>query len=832
MKASLPLLPKGLLIACLLPVTLRAADVDNDGLDDLWQQRYNIAPFKGSEDPDGDGRINLVESRNFSNPNKPDMSQLGIVMIRDLNPVDGLHDPWQTQFGITAAQKWEDPDGDGRTNLEESMSKSHPFVADAPFSLVGVLTPAVERPGPDSFIARVPDSAQGRRYILEVSDTLLPGSWVTATMINNGSPYQWGTGEELSGEALTGNATKKFFRWKIDDPDTDGDFIPDWMEMQLGTDLNLEDSDGDGIPDGNEYGGGTDALAANTPQNSAELEKEGQIPSLSVGYRYKMVSNTWGRNETGWAWSSLEWETGPSGGMGGDWAEAFAPIYATKLGELSYPTTESDWDNWTTGVIGISGGYAKHIDHSTESLEYLYATATHVQTVLRTSVKNDQAPWIMSRLGFRVLRKKSTASVAYPDTPEVSYSDISTVQLRIPKGKNVSDAVLTREPAVEEGQEVMDMWITPDVSSPTAMALDDVSTVNLSAAPKPDRWLMLPQGTTGSVYIPTVGWSSEAVYKAQGVSLGEDGNGLLTHQLNRVTLQGNSPGTAAIYTGFKGTNGDPLFPTEPAVRVAVYEPKEVDLLLVPIAFMRVPGGLITSPQDLPTQAALQSYLDDVFLRQCNVKVNVTYAPEVPVVWDVGLGPAMNDTLYRRNHDRFLQVTSPTTDSGDYMTAEENAILTAAPPKVDPNTVTLYYVVTNDLIWVRWTNPVDETNKELSRLVFQPLFGFAPGKPTHIPNTNSLAHIAWVADRKPMLGDDVRYTIAHEVGHKLGLAHSTEQQKSNGEFNPAYLTNGDNENRLMTGRVGSKRAQGPRTLTHAEWVSIRQSELLKKPQNTP
>lgn len=211
MKAS-PRLRLSFFIACLLAATIRAADNDNDGLDDLWQQRFSIASFTGSEDPDGDGRINLVESRNFSNPNKPDGNPMGIVIIRDLNPVDGLHDPWQTQFGITAAQKWEDPDGDGRTNFEESVSKSHPFVADAPYSLVGTLTPAVERPGPDSFIARVPDSAQGRRYILEVSDTLLPGSWVTATMVGNGSPYQWGTGDELSGEALTGNAPRKFFR--------------------------------------------------------------------------------------------------------------------------------------------------------------------------------------------------------------------------------------------------------------------------------------------------------------------------------------------------------------------------------------------------------------------------------------------------------------------------------------------------------------------------------------------------------------------------------------------------------------------------------------------
>jgi len=824
MKAS-PRLRLSLFIACLLSPTVRAADNDNDGLDDLWQQRFSIGSFKGSEDPDGDGRINLVESRNFSNPNKPDGNPMGIVIIRDLNPVDGLHDPWQTQFGITAAQKWEDPDGDGRTNFEESISKSHPFVADAPYSLVGTLTPAVERPGPDSFIARVPDSAQGRRYILEVSDTLLPGSWVTATMLGNASPYQWGTGDELSGEAHTSNAPRKFFRWKIDDPDSDGDFMPDWMEMQLGTDVNLEDSDGDGIPDGNEYGGGTDALAANTPENSAEKEKEGEIPTLSVAHRYKYVSNNWGRNDTGWGWSSIEWETGPNGVMDNDWAEGFAPAYAAKLTELAYPTTTTDWDNWTTGYLGTGGCQSKHTDFSTDLTDYLVASATHCETVIRTGIKDVKAPWIMPVQGFRVKRRKSTAPAAGVP-PEVAYSDLATVSLRIKKGDNVSDTVLTREPAIEEGMEVMDMWVTPYLSGPTGMALDNVSTVNLSAAPKPDRWLMLPQGTTGSVYMPTVVWPSEAVYKPQGVSLGEDGNGLLPHQVNRVTLQGTTPGTASIYTGFQGTSGDALYPTEPAVRVAVYERKQVDLVVVPIAYQTVSGGQTGYPVNTPSPAELQNYLDQVFLQQANIKVNVTIAPVVPVAWDRGLGPGMFDNLNRGANDWNLAITDPRSDTSDYRTAEEEAILQAAPPVVDENTITLYYVRSPSVLLVSWPNPVAETNRNLAGLVYKHFAGYAPYKP-HQLATGGKAHIAWVRSRQEVPVNEIKWTICHEIGHKLGLAHSTEQQHILGP-NPAYLLHGDNESRLMTNRIGPKHNQDPLTLIHAEWVIIRSSKLLKIP----
>ena len=43
-------------------IPARALDLNGDGMDDLWQQLYNVGPFQGHLDPDGDGLINLIEA--------------------------------------------------------------------------------------------------------------------------------------------------------------------------------------------------------------------------------------------------------------------------------------------------------------------------------------------------------------------------------------------------------------------------------------------------------------------------------------------------------------------------------------------------------------------------------------------------------------------------------------------------------------------------------------------------------------------------------------------------------------------------------------------------
>ncbi|MBL9132270.1 MAG: hypothetical protein JNG86_13790, partial [Verrucomicrobiaceae bacterium] len=183
---------------------------------------------------------------------------LGMIFITDLNPADGLDDRWQTRFGLTAADKLLDPDGDGRSNLEENYVGSDPCVVDEPWSNAGSSQGGGSAAGPQEFILTMPWTVPGWRYTLQCSDTLMQNEWSTAAVAAGQSVSQWGTGGALNVTATTGGAERKFFRWLVDSPDDDGDGLSDWSEMQIGTNPLLVDSDGDRFSDWEEYVQGAD----------------------------------------------------------------------------------------------------------------------------------------------------------------------------------------------------------------------------------------------------------------------------------------------------------------------------------------------------------------------------------------------------------------------------------------------------------------------------------------------------------------------------------------------------------------------------------------------
>ena len=76
-----------LLFASLFPAIGIAADADGDGMDDAWQALWFIPAFDGASDYDGDGRINLVESINRSDPITTVDSGLGVVTITDVTVI-------------------------------------------------------------------------------------------------------------------------------------------------------------------------------------------------------------------------------------------------------------------------------------------------------------------------------------------------------------------------------------------------------------------------------------------------------------------------------------------------------------------------------------------------------------------------------------------------------------------------------------------------------------------------------------------------------------------------------------------------------------------------
>lgn len=106
-------------------------DTDLDSLPDGWemQQFGNITSQVSTGDPDKDGKSNLLEYQHSSSP-----------WSRDLNwdgDGDALKDWWEIQYfgNVTNQNGGGNPDGDGRNNLQEQASGTHPNQLDRDWPL-------------------------------------------------------------------------------------------------------------------------------------------------------------------------------------------------------------------------------------------------------------------------------------------------------------------------------------------------------------------------------------------------------------------------------------------------------------------------------------------------------------------------------------------------------------------------------------------------------------------------------------------------------------------------------------------------------------------------
>lgn len=106
-------------------------DTDLDSLPDGWEmQKFgNITSQTGSGDPDKDGKSNLLEYQQGSNPNSRDLNWDG--------DGDLLKDWWEIQnFGnVTAQNAGGNPDLDGRNNLQEQAQSYNPNQLDPDWPL-------------------------------------------------------------------------------------------------------------------------------------------------------------------------------------------------------------------------------------------------------------------------------------------------------------------------------------------------------------------------------------------------------------------------------------------------------------------------------------------------------------------------------------------------------------------------------------------------------------------------------------------------------------------------------------------------------------------------
>ena len=148
-------------------------------------------------------------------------ASLGTAQMIDLNS-NGMSDVWEQIYGASALVPSADADGDGISNLKESLAGTSPFSSN---SIPKIST--ATRSGANFTVTLACEL--GKQYQLQSISSLASTNWVVETNV-----------VVRSGSVLTLMATAgvnaKFFRTAVSDVDTDGDGVNDWEEYKLGLD--------------------------------------------------------------------------------------------------------------------------------------------------------------------------------------------------------------------------------------------------------------------------------------------------------------------------------------------------------------------------------------------------------------------------------------------------------------------------------------------------------------------------------------------------------------------------------------------------------------------
>lgn len=794
--------PSSFLLAVSLGISAvksHAVDADGDGMDDIWQALHGIASFDGASDPDGDGRINLIEALNYSDPFSPDTG-MGWVVITDVDPQDGMDDAWQMRHGITSSQALLDPDGDGRTNIEESIVGSHPFQSDNPW---GERAAAPIPEGPGSYTVALEQTSPGMRYQLEWSDDLF--TWQPAIGFTN--PF-WGTGSAYSRTLDTGNAPWMFFRFRMDNPDSDNDGLTDWAEGILGTDAQLADTDGDGFDDLDEIDAGTDPndASSNPVLDALAVTKETGLVEHPVFFNQngKNLFENFNDNYP-WpgTWGSVYgWDS--RGTVSSQEYEGNGPKWQSHWPNLDYPAALEHPGSWPIKVA--SAGMSEGSD--TEGSNVI-VSINHLQNYTGS---DDAQPWDVTRKYLRV-RSTRVGNAAPIHTTE-GFSSYT-----IKKGQTVSEEFDLSEPPVVLDQ-VIELRHTPIVfhyAGSNRLRLDKTVW---------PPWLMIPQGETSTVSV----LSPHNFNDHSTIFFLQTENGNVQPNLQAMLWNGSVYQSSSNRFDFTSTTtgdegvakisvGGP-YEDEPVLRFAVYPRRTLKVTVHPITLLYPNGTLRSAPQQVPTAEYMEQRLDEILGKQANVFSEVTISAGAALNWDVGIGMqhqnfagegnGILDICYHVNGVKYSQEEQDIMTMTSDASAHVNVYWVATNPSGDYFPGIMFFDLLNPHRWVR----------RLSGAL-----GFA-GKSLFDDRIGTI----WICEypltrQHPITGEtqhnpDYMWTMAHEIVHYVGqTSHSHLPRKITNQPNPSYVPNSDAEIRLMTGLEGPRRALMPMTLVKGEWDAL-------------
>ena len=267
-----------------------AADTNNNGIPDWWEKHYGLWGEAASADHDGDGFTNLEEYNMGTDPTKkndyslsaaesaryeldmsyrasgltfastaeiwglsPGFSLCLVDLAADSNN-DGIPDWWEKSYGLSGALALAsaDPDGDGRTNLEEYNMGTDPTKKEDWLAAI--------KASDKTFIADTRIVYTGEKPVFGEAFCVFAVSdgFVCDT---DGLYYDW----DGDGVATWWNASIPR-DGSGSAVDSDGDGIPDWWLSLYGLDgvddVAENDLDGDGMTNYEEFVAGTDPTDA------------------------------------------------------------------------------------------------------------------------------------------------------------------------------------------------------------------------------------------------------------------------------------------------------------------------------------------------------------------------------------------------------------------------------------------------------------------------------------------------------------------------------------------------------------------------------------------
>ncbi len=227
-----------------LPAHALIGGGDGDGMSDVWEELYGFSSTDNGTlypeqapgaDPDGDGRTNLQESEAGTNPLLANPPEGHFTM--DLVPVPLVADAFQVSwFGVTGKlyQLHASPDlGNTWLEIDDPVIGTGGVITDTFLDLDFVTAPRL------FWRVSAGDIDSDEDGLTDYDEGLLDSDPESADVNSNGITDGW----EVDYFGLIG----------VDpDADSDGDGATNLEEFVMGTDPLDPDTDGDGIPDGDD----------------------------------------------------------------------------------------------------------------------------------------------------------------------------------------------------------------------------------------------------------------------------------------------------------------------------------------------------------------------------------------------------------------------------------------------------------------------------------------------------------------------------------------------------------------------------------------------------